>query len=101
MTPAVREKLRNATRSPATVVAGASLLAAITAFFANILIARALGPEARGHVALALQISYFVAPILTLGADKTLLRSQGRDRPPALPWILFITLAAGALLALS
>lgn len=100
MTPAVREKLRNVTRSPATVVAGASLLAAITAFFANILIARTLGPGARGHVALALQISYFVAPILTLGADKTLLRSQGRDRPPALPCIIFITLAAGGLLAL-
>lgn len=66
------------TRVVATM-AGASLVAAGVAFIVNILSARVLGPEYRGHVALVLQLAYVIAPLLGAGADRALLRPE-KDR---------------------
>lgn len=59
-------------------LAGTSLLAAGVAFLSNILTARALGPEFRGHIAFILQASYFLAPIVIIASDRAVLR-RGRN----------------------
>lgn len=66
-----------------TSLSGAALVAAAVAFLSNILAARTLGPELRGHVAFVLQLSYFIAPVLVLASDRALLRAsheEGNDR---------------------
>ena len=52
---------------------------AIAAFIANVLISRQLGPSARGEVAFVLQASYLVAPLIMLGADRSLLRRDSES----------------------
>lgn len=61
--------------SAVTSLAGASLIAAGVAFLSNVLTARTLGPELRGHVAFVLQSAYFVAPLLIFGGDRATLRA--------------------------
>lgn len=51
-------------------------MAAGTAFVSNILAARALGPELRGHIAFVLQAAYFVAPALIIASDRAVLRGN-------------------------
>ncbi|KRE43816.1 hypothetical protein [Knoellia sp. Soil729] len=50
------------------------MAAAAVAFVVNILMARLLGPAARGEVAWILQGAYVVAPLLALGVDRESLR---------------------------
>lgn len=57
-------------------VAGASMLAAGVSFIVNIISARSLGPELRGHVATVLQLAYITAPIIGYGVDRALLRQE-------------------------
>lgn len=57
-------------------IAGASIVAAGVAFIVNIISARALGPEYRGHVATVLQLAYLIAPLAGYGADRALLRRR-------------------------
>lgn len=54
----------------------ASLVGAGVAFLVNVISARALGPEYRGEVAFVLQLSYVLAPIVGLGADRLILRAS-------------------------
>lgn len=60
-------------------IAGSSIVAAGVAFVVNIISARALGPEYRGHVATVLQLAYLVAPLAGYGADRALLRRTEPD----------------------
>lgn len=48
----------------------ASLSAAAVALVVNVLMARTLGPTARGEVAAVLQTAYLAAPLLTLGVER-------------------------------
>lgn len=57
-------------------LSAASLLAAAVAFVSNILAARTLGPELRGEVAFALQVAYFLGPLLIFGSDRAVLRGD-------------------------
>lgn len=71
---------RSATKALSTL-AGGSLIAAAVAFLSNILTARTLGPELRGHIAFVLQASYFLAPLLIVASDRALLRSEREGSP--------------------
>ncbi|WP_435770432.1 lipopolysaccharide biosynthesis protein [Nocardioides sp. SYSU DS0651] len=62
--------------SPVAVASLVPALSAAVAFVANVLIARALGPEARGAVALTLQVGYFASPLIILGRDRGVLRGE-------------------------
>jgi O-antigen/teichoic acid export membrane protein len=53
---------------------GTSMVSAFVAFVVNILMARHLGPGARGEVAWVLQGAYVLAPLLALGVDRQALR---------------------------
>lgn len=53
-----------------------SAIAAGVAFIVNVLMARLLGPGARGSVAWVLQGAYFIAPLLALGVDRSTLKSS-------------------------
>ena len=53
---------------------GTSMISAFVAFVVNILMARHLGPGARGEVAWVLQGAYVIAPLLALGVDRQALR---------------------------
>ena len=66
------------TLSAVTVTSGTAMVAAVVAFVVNILMARQLGPDARGEVAWALQGAYVVAPLLALGVDRQALREPNR-----------------------
>lgn len=79
----------------ALAVSSASVVAAGVAFISNVLAARALGPELRGNVAFALQIAYFGAPLLALGADRILLRDSSTGlHGAAVPKLGFMVLVA-------
>jgi O-antigen/teichoic acid export membrane protein len=65
---------RSAKAAAATSVA--ALSAAGVAFLVNILMARLLGPGARGEVAWVLQVAYVAAPALALGFDRSALRGE-------------------------
>lgn len=82
-------------------IAGTSIVAAGVAFLVNIISARALGPEYRGHVATVLQLSYLIAPLIGFGADRALLRANDTDKPEkyVLPNLLAVLLM-GAVSAL-
>lgn len=66
--------------SAAGITTATALIAAGVAFIVNILMARQLGPESRGHVAWVLQFAYVTAPIVALGVDREALRG-GRGKP--------------------
>lgn len=70
---------RGSLRGTIASLSGAALVAAGVAFLSNILAARTLGPELRGHVAFVLQLSYFIAPLLILASDKAVLRVGQKD----------------------
>lgn len=81
-------------------IAGSSIVAAGVAFIVNIISARALGPEYRGHVATVLQLAYLVAPLVGFGADRALLRRSEpgqKDRYvlPSISAILLMGAIAG------
>lgn len=78
-------------------IAGASMVAAGVAFLVNIISARALGPEYRGHVATVLQVAYLAAPLVGLGAERALLRHREgvSDRGHVLPSVVSMLLGAG------
>lgn len=59
------------------VVSASSVLAAGVAFAVNLLMARSLGPDSRGDVALLLSVAYFVTPVTLLGVDRLVLRQGG------------------------
>ena len=63
-------------------VVAVSAYAAGGAFLANLTMARTVGPSARGSLAFLLQVSYFVAPLVGMGADKMLLRRSGGENLP-------------------
>ena len=63
-------------------VVAISAYAAGGAFLANLTMARTVGPSARGSLAFLLQVSYFLAPLVGMGADKILLRRSGGERFP-------------------
>lgn len=69
-----RATQRGSLKGTIASLSGAALVAAGVAFLSNILAARTLGPELRGHVAFVLQLSYFIAPMLILASDKAVLR---------------------------
>jgi O-antigen/teichoic acid export membrane protein len=79
-------------------IAGTSIVAAGVAFVVNIISARVLGPEYRGHVATVLQLAYLVAPLVGFGADRALLRKNDERSSDvyALPSALAVT-AMGAI----
>lgn len=79
---------------------GVSLAGAGVALVVNILMARELGPSSRGQVALVLQSSYLVAPLLAWGLDRQALRGD-MGAPPQTRhlWVATIVLAAVAGLA--
>ena len=54
----------------AMTTTGLSLVTAGVAFLVNIAMARALGPDNRGHLALVLQAAYVVTPVVALGVDR-------------------------------
>ena len=76
-------------KSKSLLTAGSITLAtgvgAGSAFVVNILAARTLGPELRGNVALVLQLSYFIAPILLFGADRKIIKLGPNARSTHLP----------------
>lgn len=76
------ESRRRATGRILTI-AGSSIIAAGVAFVVNIISARALGPEYRGHVATVLQLAYLVAPLVGFGADRALLRKKNEQNSDA------------------
>lgn len=90
------------TASALTFAAG---VAAGVAFLVNLLAARTLGPSLRGEVAFVLQLSYFLAPILLLGADKAIIRRNSDDRRseglfvPGPPFLLLATVSTTLALA--
>lgn len=73
----------NSFRRSGSLIAGASFVAAGVAFCVNLLMARTLGPQSRGEVAFLLQISYFIAPLVTLGRERLILRGTGSNSPTA------------------
>lgn len=75
-TPQVGGQRARSIRAVASV-ALTSLIAAGVAFVVNIIMARALGPEARGVVAVILQVAYIGAPLVGLSAERALLRKDG------------------------
>lgn len=78
----VKFRLRSTTALKAmSSGAAVSGLGAGVAFVSNILIARELGPSARGQVAFVLQTAYLLSPLFTLGADKAALRLDGTQSP--------------------
>lgn len=81
--------------------ASVAALGAVVAFVCNILMARALGASARGQVAFVLQSAYFISPMIMLGVDRTLLRSDSqRDQQAARRHLVVMTLLVGLVLAL-
>lgn len=75
------------------------LLVAGSAFAASVLSARALGLEARGQLALTLQVAYVLGPLLTFGMSISMLRgsSGGTTSFPVLVRIpVLLGLAAAA-----
>lgn len=80
---------------------GTAVLAAGVAFIVNILMARQLGPESRGHVAWALQWAYVVSPLLTLGVDRAALRGLRASTDRLSDVHVWALALVGALIALS
>lgn len=81
-------------------IAGASMLAAGVSFVVNIISARTLGPEFRGHVATVLQLSYIAAPLIGFGAEWALLRSKEAGQRaayvlPSLGSMMLMTILVG------
>lgn len=72
----------------------ASVSSAGVAFLVNILMARTLGPSARGEVAWALQTAYVVTPFLCLGIDRISLKGGHKDQAfsEGHVWLLTATL---------
>lgn len=83
---------RDTTAAAAT--SGVALLAAAVAFVANILMARELGPSARGEVAWVLQSAYVLAPLMALGVDRESLRGVGRHLQSAHSHVWLIAIAS-------
>lgn len=81
-------------------VALTSLVAAGVAFAVNIVMARALGPEARGFVAVILQIAYISAPLVGLSTERALLRKDG-DTEFRMPGLASMLGAAAVVAVLS
>lgn len=81
-------------------LSAASAIAAGVAFIANVLAARQLGPELRGHVAFALQLAYFVAPVLILAGDRATLRGDRTYFRPSLRFLVVASVAAAAVMLL-
>lgn len=83
--------LRHPALSSVVSMSFSSAVAAGAAFVVNVLSARALGPSLRGEVAFVLQLSYFVAPLISLSADRVILRQRfdlgeaSRHEPAAVP----------------
>lgn len=90
------------TRGPLAVVTsmtGTAAAAALVAAVVNIVMARGLGPDARGNVAFLLQVAYFAAPLAILAADRVLLRRRDlADFPSVVPPRVW-TLATAATLS--
>ena len=102
-------RLRSPSNGKATVartvlsMTGTAALAALVAAATNILMARALGPAARGHVAFLLQAAYFLAPLTVLAADRAVLRAKNDSSFesvwPTTRWILGASAVVGLIFA--
>jgi O-antigen/teichoic acid export membrane protein len=98
LSQSVRAKFARAPISLRAMSTGASVaaLAAVVAFITNILMSRALGPSARGQVAFVLQMAYLMSPLMMLGVDRTLLRSDAsKDQQAARRHLLVVALILG------
>jgi len=73
--------------------------AAGVAFVVNILMARLLGPGARGEVAWVLQVAYVAAPCLALGFERSALRGDAPKswRFQVHVWVLGLVFSLGSL----
>jgi O-antigen/teichoic acid export membrane protein len=69
--PGGRVAVRRALRDPSAKLFIAQLITAASAFSANILAARAMGPSGRGELALLLQMAYFGSLAVLLGCDRS------------------------------
>lgn len=94
------QRIHFSTRSSraAGITTSTSVISATVAMVVNILMARILGPEARGQVAWILQASYLLAPMLALGVDRLALRGNGTGQPipRAHIWLLGSISAVGS-----
>lgn len=63
-------------RAAAVVLVGGQLLAAVGALAVNLLAARVLDPSARGDLAYALQLSYFVSVFAVMGLERPFMASR-------------------------
>lgn len=84
--------------------ASASSLVAVTAaavaFVVNILMARLLGPSARGEVAWVLQASYVLAPVVAMGVEREALRGFASRSPASHShvWVLAVIMSSAGYL---
>lgn len=90
-------RLRSPAAKAGLVATGTSLFAAATAFVVNVLMARQLGPSARGYVTWFLQLSYILTPLITLGSDRRALKSNYLwSNNPQHIWLISLTFAGAA-----
>ncbi|WP_143336613.1 lipopolysaccharide biosynthesis protein [Corynebacterium pacaense] len=79
-------------RAAAVVLVGGQLLAAVGALAVNLLAARVLDPSARGDLAYALQLSYFVSVFAVMGLERPFMASRtGAFNPEYRVFVRLIT----------